>query len=73
LVKVAKKMAEDGRVAVRNIRRHANEEIKKTEKMHEITEDDREKAIEKVQEITDKFIKEIDSLLERKEKEIMEV
>lgn len=73
LVKVAKKMAEDGRVAVRNIRRHANEEIKKTEKMHEITEDDRKRAIEKVQELTDKFIEEIDKLLERKEKEIMEI
>jgi ribosome recycling factor len=73
LVKVAKKMAEDARVAVRNIRRHANEEVKKTEKHHEITEDDRTRAIEKIQELTDKFIKEIDSLLERKEKEIMEV
>ncbi len=73
LVKVAKKMAEDGRVAVRNIRRHANEEIKKTEKMHEITEDDRKRAIDKIQELTDKFIEEIDKLLERKEKEIMEI
>lgn len=73
LVKVAKKMAEDGRVAVRNIRRHANEEIKRTEKLHEITEDDRKRAIDKVQELTDKFIEEIDKLLERKEKEIMEI
>ncbi|AXA37268.1 MAG: ribosome recycling factor [Candidatus Hydrogenedentota bacterium] len=73
LVKVARKMAEDGRVAVRNIRRHANEEIKKTEKMHEITEDDRKRAIDKVQEMTDKFIGEIDELLARKEKEIMEI
>jgi ribosome recycling factor len=73
LVKVAKKMAEDGRVAVRNIRRHANEEVKKTEKSHEITEDDRDKAVHKVQDMTDKFIKEVDALLARKEKEIMEV
>ena len=73
LVKVARKMAEEGRVAVRNIRRHANEEIKKTEKLHEITEDDRKRAVEKVQELTDKYIEEIDKLLERKEKEIMEV
>lgn len=73
LVKVAKKMAEDGRVAVRNIRRHANEEIKKTEKLHEITEDDRKRAIERVQELTDKYIAEIDKLLEHKEKEIMEI
>lgn len=73
LVKVAKKMAEEGRVAVRNIRRHANDEIKKTEKLHEITEDDRTKATKQVQEITDRFIKEIDDLLARKEKEVMEV
>ena len=73
LVKVAKKMAEEGRVSVRNIRRHANDEIKKTEKSHEITEDDKEKAQHRVQELTDKFIKEIDVLLDRKEKEVMEV
>lgn len=73
LVKLAKKMAEEGRVAVRNIRRHANEDIKKTEKTHEITEDDRDKATHKMQELTDKFIKEVDNLLARKEKDIMEV
>jgi ribosome recycling factor len=73
LVKLAKKMAEEGRVAVRNVRRHANDEIKTTEKHHEITEDDRERASHKVQELTDKFIKEIEELLDRKEKEIMEV
>lgn len=73
LVKVAKKMAEDGRVSVRNIRRHSNEEIKKTEKSHAITEDDMDKATHKIQELTDKFIKEVDDLLARKEKEIMEV
>src|SRR5262249_27598977 len=69
MVKLAKKMAEDGRVSIRNIRRHANDEIKTTEKHHEITEDDREKARHKTQEITDKYIKEIDELLGRKEKE----
>lgn len=73
LVKVAKKMAEDGRVAVRNIRRHSNDEVKKTEKSHETTEDDRERANQKVQELTDKYIKEVDELLARKEKEVMEV
>jgi ribosome recycling factor len=73
LVKVAKKMAEDGRIAVRNVRRHSNEEIKKTEKHHEITEDDRTRSTHKVQEITDKYVKEIDDLLARKEKEVMEV
>ena len=73
LVKIAKKMAEDGRVAVRNIRRHANEEIKKIEKSHEISEDDKAKGEHKVQDLTNKFIAEVDALLERKEKEIMTV
>jgi ribosome recycling factor len=73
IVKLAKKMAEDGRVAVRNVRRHANDDIKKTEKSHEIAEDDRTKAEKQVQELTDKFIKEIDALVARKEKEVMEV
>jgi ribosome recycling factor len=73
LVKLAKKMAEEGRVAIRNVRRHCNDEIKKTEKGHEITEDDRDKATRQMQELTDKFIKEVDELLSRKEKEIMEV
>lgn len=73
LVKLARKMAEEGRVAVRNIRRHANDEIKTTEKHHEITEDDRTRATKQVQDITDKFIKEIDDLVARKEKDVMEV
>jgi ribosome recycling factor len=73
LVKLAKKMAEDGRVAVRNIRRHANDEIKKIQKNHEITEDDEQRAHQKLQELTDKYIAEVDALLERKTKEIMEV
>lgn len=73
LVKVARKMAEDGRVAVRNIRRHANEDVKKSEKDHETTEDEREKATKKVQELTDKYVKDVDEALARKEKEIMEV
>lgn len=73
LVKVARKMAEDGRVAVRNVRRHSNDDIKKSEKEHQTAEDEREKAAKKVQELTDKFIKDIDDLLARKEKEIMEV
>jgi len=73
LVKVAHKMAEEGRVAVRNIRRHTNEEIKATEKRHEISEDDRKKTQETVQKQTDEFIAEIDKHLAAKEKEIMEV
>lgn len=75
LVKLAKKMAEDGRVAVRNVRRHANDEIKASEKDKKAptTEDERERAMKKMQDITDSSIKEIDALLARKEKEMMEV
>jgi ribosome recycling factor len=73
LVKVAKKMAEDGRISIRNIRRHANDEVKKTEKSHEIAEDEREKANKQIQELTDKHVKEVDDLLARKEKDVMEV
>jgi ribosome recycling factor len=73
LVKVAHKMAEEGRIAIRNVRRHANEEIKATEKRHEISEDDREKAVQAEQKATDESIAEIDKLLAAKEKEIMEV
>ncbi|NWG76609.1 MAG: ribosome recycling factor [Rubrivivax sp.] len=73
LVKVAHKTAEDGRVAIRNVRRHVNEEIKAAEKKHEISEDDRDKALEEIQKHTDKFIKKVDELLAAKEKEIMEV
>jgi ribosome recycling factor len=73
LVKLAKKMAEEGRVSIRNIRRHANDEIKKTEKHHEITEDDRTRATKQVQDITDKFVKEIDDLVAKKEKDVMEI
>ena len=73
LVKVAHKMAEEARVAVRNLRRHAIEEIRATEKRHEISEDDREKARAEVQKYTDAFIADVDKHMATKEKEIMEV
>ena len=73
LVKLVKKMAEEGKVAVRNIRRDANEALKKAEKDKLISEDDSRKATEKMQELTDKYIKNIDTLVEKKEKEMMEV
>lgn len=73
LVKMVKKLAEDGRVAVRNIRRDANEHVKTEEKAHEISEDDSKWAHDEIQKITDKHISEIDNLLATKEKEIMEV
>lgn len=73
LVKKAHDMAEHGRVAIRNIRRHANDEIKKTEKNHAISEDDRKRFMDKVQARTDAHIKKIDGLLARKEQEVMHV
>jgi len=73
LAKVVRRMAEEGRVAVRNIRRDANEHLKAEEKNHEISRDEWERAQERVQKLTDSYVKEIDELLERKEKEIMEV
>ena len=73
LVKVAHKIAEEARVAIRNVRRHANEEIKKLEKDHKISEDEKFKAVDKIQEFTDDYIKKIDILLSDKEKEIKEI
>ncbi|MBO8159382.1 ribosome recycling factor [Thermosyntropha sp.] len=73
LVKVAKKRAEDAKVAVRNIRREANDTIKATEKDKVISEDEAKKAIDEVQKLTDKYVKEIDVIFQTKEKDIMEV
>lgn len=72
-VKMAKNMAEQARVAVRNIRRDANDGIKKKEKDSDITEDQSKKGLDDVQEKTDKHIEQVDKLLEEKEKEIMEI
>jgi ribosome recycling factor len=73
LVKLVKKVAEDGRIAIRNIRRDANEEFKKMESEGGITEDDLIHSQKEVQDVTDEFIEKINSALEQKEKEIMEV
>ena len=73
LTKTVKKMGEDSKIAIRNIRRDANDELKKLEKAHEITEDELKKALDDVQKATDKTIKEIDDIVAAKEKEIMEV
>ena len=73
LVKVVNKKAEECKVAMRNIRRDANESIKKLEKGKEITEDDRKDAQDKVQKLLDKYIKLVDSTKVTKEKEVMEV
>jgi ribosome recycling factor len=73
LVKLVKKFAEEGRVSIRNIRRLEIDQLKKTEKEEHISEDDRKNAEKEVQKKTDEKIKEIEELLEMKEKEIMEV
>ena len=72
IVKQCKKMAEEGKLAVRNIRRDANEELKVAEKKEHYSEDDRKRGEEDIQKNTDKYIKEIDTVLSAKEKEIME-
>ena len=73
LSKVAKKYSEDGKVALRNIRRDANEGLKKLEKDKVLTEDDLKKATEEVQKLTDKFVVLVDKKLQAKEKEIMDI
>ena len=73
LVKVVRKEAEDAKVAVRNIRRDVNEELKKLEKEKHVSEDEIKKEHDEVQKITDSFVKKVDELLDHKEKEIMEV
>ncbi len=73
LVKVVKKMAEDARVAVRNIRRDALEKVKDKEKKKEISEDEMKRWHDKIQKETDGFVKKVDEILKSKEQEIMEV
>ena len=73
LTKQVKKYAEDGKVAIRNIRRDAVEKFKKQQKASEITEDDYKIAEKDIQKLTDDYIKEIDKICERKEKELTEI
>lgn len=73
LIKQVKKEVENAKVAIRNIRRDANEEFKKLEKSSELTKDDHKKAEEEMQKLTDKYIKMIDDTYKDKEKEILEV
>lgn len=73
LIRVLHKKAEEHRVAVRNIRRDANDQLKQLEKAGEASEDDVHRAHEQVQKLTDKYIEQIDSLTKAKEAELMEV
>ncbi|HEV2261265.1 MAG TPA: ribosome recycling factor [Candidatus Rubrimentiphilum sp.] len=73
LVKIVKKKGEDGKVAVRNVRHHAHDDLRTQLKDHQITEDDNKRMQDQLQKMTDRYIKEIDQLVASKEKEIMEV
>ncbi len=73
IVKSLKKMAEDSRVAIRNIRRDSNEDVKKSKKDSEISEDDEKKLLKEIQDTTDDWIKKVDEAEKVKEKEILEI
>lgn len=73
LVKVVKKKAEEAKVAVRNVRRDTNEEIKKLEKEKHLSEDEVKRFHDEIQKLTDSYIAKVEEILNHKEKEIMEV
>lgn len=73
LVKVVRKQAEEGRVAIRNIRRDHKAKVEHLEKDGKVSEDDGRRAADELQKLTDRYVKEIDTLLSAKEAEIMEV
>lgn len=73
LVKLVRKTAEESRIAIRNIRRDANDDVKKLEKSGDISEDDARRATDKTQGMTDRLIGEVDKVCSAKEKEIIEV
>jgi len=73
LVKDVKKMGEDAKVAIRNIRRDQNDKVKAAEKAKSVSEDESKKVQEEIQKITDNYIKEVDKVIEAKEKELLTV
>jgi ribosome recycling factor len=73
LFKNCKKTGEECKVAIRNVRRDANEKLKEAEKCKTVTQDEAKKGMDEIQKLTDKFIKMVDDILVGKEKEIMEV
>ncbi len=73
LVKVASRATEEQRIAVRNVRRDANDLLKTLQKNSTITEDDRDQSLEEVQKLTDAHIKKMDDMLAAKEKEVLSV
>jgi ribosome recycling factor len=73
LVKVLHQRAEDGRIAVRNVRRHHKDELEKLEREHAISEDDLKRAEKELQKLTDQFVAEVDEIQRHKEHELLEV
>jgi ribosome recycling factor len=73
MVKVARRLAEEARVATRNVRREANDAIKELQKGGTITEDERDHGLSEIQRLTDEYIKQVDDMLAAKEKEVMTV
>jgi ribosome recycling factor len=73
LCKIVRGEGEEAKVAIRNLRRDANESVKKLEKAKEISEDDSTGAQKEIQKTTDKYIAEVDELVSKKEKEVMTV
>ncbi len=73
LIKLVRDRAEHGRVAIRNVRRHAKDEIDKDMKDGKVSEDDGKRAEKELQKLTDRFVHEVDQMLERKEHELSEV
>ena len=71
LVKIVHKIIEEGRVAVRNLRREANEQLKALEKSHDLSEDNLKRSLDNIQELTDDYIKKLNDIQDSKEKEIL--
>jgi len=73
LIKVVRHEAENARVAIRNVRRDANDQLKRLLKGHEVSEDDERRALEELQKMTDRYIAEIDRVLQAKETDLMAI
>lgn len=73
LVKIVRKLAEEGKISIRSARRDANSSLKDLQKDGELSEDQEHKLLDRVQELTDEYSKTVDEVLEKKEKQIMEI
>jgi ribosome recycling factor len=73
LIKVAKDRAEEGRVSIRNVRRHSKDEMERLQKSGDVSEDDLKRVERELQKLTDKFIEEVEEFVAKKEQELLEV